>query len=220
LFLLLSGFALVWSCLDRGGAAQKPMDFYRRRLIRIYPQWIVANVLLLDVPAVFGIHGSLADSSLYASLLGIRVLRRQMYYGWSAWWFIGLILQLYFLFPFLYRWLLRLGPSGFALVTVTSSLVIRGAGLFYFTGYLDCWSRGAIFITRLPEFAVGMALAVWMRRNGGAGLASLRSVVVWVVVGLCLLAAGTAASFTLAGMSVAPLLQSVGLLLVFFRFPT
>jgi peptidoglycan/LPS O-acetylase OafA/YrhL len=212
LFLLLSGFALVWSCLNRGDQPLAPREFYRRRLSRIYPMWIIAHLGMLFLPGLFGVHVSLIDPQLYWSLLGIRILPDQFYYGWSAWWFIGLILQLYLIFPILYRGLQRLGPTAFLLVTVSIALVIRAAGLFYFTSYLDCWCRGAIFITRLPEFVAGMALAVWMRQGAGRKWSSLPA----MLLGLLSLGVGTAASVTLAGMTVAPLLQSVGLFAIFF----
>jgi peptidoglycan/LPS O-acetylase OafA/YrhL len=212
LFLLLSGFALVWACLNRGEKSVEPITFYGRRLNRIYPMWIAAHVCLLLPLAVLGLHVSLADPSLYWSMLGVRVTPDQFYFGWSAWWFIGLILQLYLLFPFLYSLLQRCGPVMFMVITVSIALAIRGAGLFYFVGYLDCWNRGAIFITRLPEFAVGMGLAVWVHRGVGARLASLPA----MMLGLLAIAAGFAGSFTLIGMSFAPFLASTGTFLILF----
>ncbi len=91
-----------------------------------------------------------------------------MYYFAPAWWFIGLILQLYLVFPLLVVLLRRLGAGRFLVLTLSTSLVIRLAGLYAFHSYLDAWSRGAVFITRLPEFVLGMALAWWWRTRSRA----------------------------------------------------
>ncbi len=34
--------------------------------------------------------------------------------------------------------------------------------MFFFEDYLDAWSRGSIFITRLPEFVFGICFAFWL----------------------------------------------------------
>ena len=63
----------------------------------------------------------------------------------------------------------RLGR--FLLVTLGVSLAIRTIGLWVFAdlvpewNYLDAWARGAVFVTRLPEFVFGMALAAWARSS-------------------------------------------------------
>ncbi len=216
LFLILSGFGLVWGILarsERGPQAGRlngvslptidAKEFYHRRMNRIYPLWIAAHLCLLPM-AIFGWKISLIDSAYYFSMLGVRVLRGQLYFAVPAWWFIALLLQLYLLFPLLW-WLLRkCGVWVFVIVVCTVALVIRGVGLAYFDGYLDAWSRGAIFITRLPEFVVGMGAAVWMWQGKSF------SRPVGILLGLILFGLGTALSLTLGGMTVSPLMQGVG----------
>ena len=204
LFLILSGFGLAWGCLARG--EDRPMDagdFYRRRMNRIYPLWIAAHLCLLPL-AILGWHLSLLDSAYYFSILGVRVLKGQLYYAVPAWWFVAMLLQLYLLFPLLWGWLRRWGVWPFTIVVCVLVLAIRAAGLFYFSGYLDAWSRGAIFVTRLPEFVVGMAAAVWIWH----GAKIFRPIA--ILLGLILFGGGTVLSLTLGGMTVAPLLQGVG----------
>jgi peptidoglycan/LPS O-acetylase OafA/YrhL len=210
LFLLLSGFALAWSNLSRPGGPLPPLQFYRRRLGRIYPTWLVAHLWLLVLPAIFALHTSLIDSRLYFSLLGIRITPDQFYFGWSAWWFIGLILQLYFVFPLLWKILAKWGPLPFAIIVCSTAIAIRAAGLFYFSDYLDCWSRGAIFVTRLPEFAIGMSMGVWMFRGARP------KAVPMFAGGLIAVAVGTALSFTLGGMAISPFIESAGLFGIFY----
>ena len=143
LFLVVSGLTLAWSCASNcepGGISWS--KFYQRRLLRIYPIWIAANLLLLYPFAIFGVHVSLLDPRLYLSLAGIRVLPDQLYYGNSAWWFVTLLLQLYLVFPLLWMVLKRFGLVVFGIGVPVVALAIRGAGLLVFHDYLDAWSRG------------------------------------------------------------------------------
>jgi hypothetical protein len=144
----------------------------------------------------------LDSPSFWLSFFGIRVTSELFYFITPAWWYIGLLIQLYLIYPFLWKLLQRLGPGRFLIVILPLAFLVRGAGLFLFTNYLDAWSRGSIFITRLPEFALGMALARLLQTRGEVVMAVVRSfrfialsVLVYIVsVGL---------SLTLGGMSVA-----------------
>jgi peptidoglycan/LPS O-acetylase OafA/YrhL len=214
--LVLSGLTLTWSCLSADNSGRIVWrDFYRRRLSRIYPIWIVANLLLLFPFAIFGVHLSLLDARLYLSLAGIRVLPDQLYYGNSAWWFVTLLLQLYFVFPPLWTVLQRVGPVAFGIVVPGVALAIRGVGLYAFHDYLDAWARGAIFVTRLPEFAIGMSLGMLLfeynkeLRPLPAGWKFLAPAIVSFGLGFI-------GSFTLLGMTVAPALQGCGAFLILY----
>jgi hypothetical protein len=77
--------------------------------------------------------------------------------------------------------------------------------LLLFHDYLDAWSRGAIFVTRLPEFALGMALAGWMHAAPVATDARLRARATRAPR-LVALATGVVLSLGLLGMTVAPFL--------------
>jgi len=93
-----------------------------------------------------------------------RVSTSTIYHLVPAWWFIALLLQLYLVFPLLYRLLDRLG-SRWPWLLVGAGVAIKLGGLLVFDDYLDAWSRGAIFLTRLPEFALGMLVALWLSRQ-------------------------------------------------------
>jgi peptidoglycan/LPS O-acetylase OafA/YrhL len=201
-FLILSGFGLAWGLAGRAAGSLSTAAFYRRRLARIYPTWWAAHLALIALAAFFGWF-RIRDPAVPLSLLGIRILPDHLYALTPAWWFVGLLLQLYLVFPWLWRLLVRVGPARFLLLVLGLSFVIRGAGLLYFDGYLDAWSRGAIFVTRLPEFAFGMALASWMGDRPAATAERLSSG--RAVLGAVLLyPVGIALSLDLAGMAFAP----------------
>lgn len=205
-FLIVSGLGLTLGVLRR---PLSPVAFYRRRLRRLLPLWWGAHGLFGLFSALASLDLSMVAPSFYLSLLGLRLTPTLFYYFSPAWWFVALILQLYLIFPGLMRLLVRRGPLAlWALLGL--SLLIRGAGLLYFTEYLDIWQRGAFFITRLPEFLLGMLLAHRLHVGGdlpcarGPGRLAL----------LLLYAVGNLLSLTAAGMTLAPLLTGAPIVLL------
>jgi peptidoglycan/LPS O-acetylase OafA/YrhL len=206
LFIIISGFLLAL------GQLQRPIDlktFYNRRLLRIYPLWIGVHVAFILLWLVAGKGLDPTDPRTLASVLGLRFLPSVFYYFAPAWWYVGLALQLYLVFPFLVLLMRRFGAVRFTLSCIAIGCAIRGIGLFAAGGFVDEWSRGGIFITRLPEFALGMGLAAMYLRDSERFARILRApqtialaAIVWI--------AGNVASLTLLGLSVAPLLLTAG----------
>ena len=218
LFLVASGFGLTYAALQRGHR-RKPLEFYQRRLAKLVPEWWMVHIVFVVSSVLIGFGLSPLAWKTLASFLGVRFLPGTMYYFAPAWWFVGLILQLYLLFPVLYR--LVQGPRAIRnlAILVLGSVTIRLGGLLVFDtlapGYLDWWSRGALFVTRLPDFAVGMLFAVVLVRMPGLAHRLTRGVpaaVFWFAVWM----AGNIASFFLIGMSVAFALTAAGLFVLLY----
>jgi len=206
LFLIVSGFALTWGILGRCGEESFPAaDFYRRRLARIYPLWWAVHLFALGAIIFLANSRSLEVVKFALSALGIRVTGPLFYFLVSSWWFIGLILQLYLVYPLIWEGLRRVGPLRVLVVSCVCALTIRGVGLAVFTEYLDPWQRGAIFVTRLPEFTLGVCLAWWMFHDRNATDTRLRHPASATVAVLGY-AVGLVLSFSLIGMTLAPVL--------------
>ncbi len=214
LFLIASGFGLTWSLLQRKQSNWRV--FYRRRLWKLYPMWWGVHGLYL-IPSLVLHQGLLPDQThFYLSLLGWRLTPENFYYFSPAWWFIGLILQLYLIFPLLFAGLKRWGALRFLLGISTIALTIRGIGLFILDDpYLDLWSRGNIFITRLPEFVLGMAWAAFLAQQPET-IARLSRSRRFLAVGALVYGVGLGTAFTLWGMTVSPFLLAVGLLMLLY----
>ncbi len=211
LFLVASGFAVTWSLLHRGeGARLDVASFLRRRGERIYPEWWAAHLALIAMTLVIGSGISPFSADTWLSMAGIRLTPGQLYYGVPAWWYVGLQLQLYLVYPLLWRGLRAWGPARFLLVTCGLALAVRAFGMLTLGGYLDAWSRGAIFVTRLPEFAVGIALAAWTVKAPGAVDRRLRRGTT-ILSAAALYAAGTVLALSLFGMAFAPFVLGVAL---------
>lgn len=216
LFLIMSGFGLTWGLLSRG--VNSPIsykEFLKKRAARLYPLWWGVHVIFIVTWLLTGWGLSLVDKNLYLSLLGIRITPGLFYYFSPAWWYFGLIVQLYLAFPLLWEGLRRLGPSRLLFLTMIISFPIRAFGLFTFTEYLDIWQRGGVFITRLPEFVFGMSFAAWLYQNPEQLTRRSRSV--WtILLAVVVYVAGIGASLSLGGMTFAPFMLGVSVFIILY----
>jgi peptidoglycan/LPS O-acetylase OafA/YrhL len=107
LFLIASGFGLAASFRRRSVERVAAGPFFRARAARIYPLWLGAHAVLLVVALLaFAKLGP----SFVLSAAGIRFLPQTMYAFVPAWWYVGLLLQLYAVVPLLWAALRRFGP--------------------------------------------------------------------------------------------------------------
>jgi peptidoglycan/LPS O-acetylase OafA/YrhL len=213
LFIVASGLGLTWGLLIKRAPDRLALrPFYTRRLRRLYPLWWVSHVgvflLMLLVPVQLGA----LDANLFLSAAGIRFTHGTYYYLVPAWWYVGLLIQLYLIYPVLWWLLRRVGALPLLVGVLIIALPIRALGLFTLSDYLDPWSRGAVFITRLPEFALGTVFAYWLYTRPQL-ITHLRHPLA-LLAGLIAFAIAVALSTTLAGMTVAPLLGSAALLVI------
>ncbi|MCC7197824.1 acyltransferase [Candidatus Peregrinibacteria bacterium] len=183
-FLMLSGFVLMLSVLKKPEKADKEgfWEFVWKRCKRIvWPLYVsilvgigiivLRNVLFPNFAGDF-LFGWLDIFKLIAvPFLFFDVETLQKFAG--VYWFIPLILQLYLLFPFLNRWLRRVGPWKFLIPIFFITIAYRA----YATYFLDTVPMGVVyptqnsysfftfFLPRLFEFALGMALAWWYHKS-------------------------------------------------------
>lgn len=218
-FILASGLGLTWVTLHQAQRKNWILEFYTHRLARIFPLFIAMHFVILGGSLfVPGSNLSLADRNTLLSLLGLRFTDTLFFYISPAWWFVWLILQLYVVFPFLFVLLERGGIQRFLLITCAATFLSRALGILY-SPIQYYWLTGIFFGTRLAEFAVGMALAVILRRQVATGVSRPPTSVVlgWAsltyVVGLLL-------SLTYPGAIFSNLFVTVGLSGLFYALWT
>lgn len=217
LFIIISGFGLTWGLLQRGQKDSIPLrEFYTQRLARIYPLWWGAHIVFFAAWLITGRGLPFTELESWISFIGLRITPQVFYYFSPAWWYFILIIQLYLVFPLLWAGLQRLGPTRFLLIASAIAIGVRATGLLVFTDYLDVWQRGGIFITRLPEFAFGMALASWMRDNRPIVESKLTSSLTFVIA-IFVYFVGLALSLNLLGMAVAPFLLGVSAFVILYN---
>lgn len=210
-FLLCTGLVLAYSLTHPSGELKtiRTGRWLKRRYLRVFPIFWVLQIS-------YGAYTYVSDGGMspfswrfWASMAGIRVTPSMLYYGVSAWWYVGLLTQLYLVFPALWWFLRRIGPWRGLAITCTAAIAARLAGLLLFHSYLDAWARGAVVVTRLPEVIVGIAAGIALRTHGQR-VARLAGTPAWTGVALLTLVLGECAGFTLWGMAVNPLLTAAG----------
>jgi peptidoglycan/LPS O-acetylase OafA/YrhL len=175
-FLVASGFGLTASCISKqqedGNFRLTP--FLKRRLTRIVPMfWLAIACAILgwlinpaSAPYGGGIwQGSWSQTlwSIFATATTIRNFFPDIFRGINgAWWYVGLSVQLYLIFPFLLRLARRIGWEYFMVTSVLASLFYR---LIILLSPIDPELKsmamlGAFFPSRLFEFSLGMLLAI------------------------------------------------------------
>ncbi|MEO0646387.1 MAG: acyltransferase [Cyanobacteria bacterium J06650_10] len=179
-FLIASGFGLTaswWQKYGRHGVDAIPLsDFWRKRVFRIFPHFwtavAIATILYLINPdwAPFGqdIWKAGGFSPILALLSTVSTLRNfsldNYYFLNGAWWYVGLCVQLYLIFPFLIRFGCRWGWAQLLIVSLLFSLTYRT--VFFLSPILfsteSFWTiiPLAFFPSRLFEFVFGIFLAM------------------------------------------------------------
>lgn len=209
LFIITSGFGLTWGLLNRqAGKPIKILPFYLSRAERIYPLWWGVHFLFIGTWLATGWGLSLFEPATLLSFLGARVTPELIYYFSPSWWYFWLTVQFYLIYPILWDALRKWGPLKLLLWSSIFAFVVRGIGLFVFDSYLDAWARGAIFITRLPEFVFGISLAYWMFSQPEETRRRLASRWVWIL-SIVVYLSGIYLALTLPGMVFAPFLLGV-----------
>jgi peptidoglycan/LPS O-acetylase OafA/YrhL len=217
LFLILSGFGLAWGQLSKRQAFVDWRPFYIRRFERIYPLWWGIHIFFTITWLLIGRGLSLLDYHTYLSFLGIRFTPGLFYYFAPAWWYFGLILQLYALYPFLWRLLQRWGPTWLLAGSLAVTFVSRWAGIVWLSGFMDPWLRGAFLITRLGEFVLGVSLAAWLFQSPDNRLRKMQSYLA-LIGALFIYLVGTGLSFTLYGNIFSTFLTGAGAFFILASF--
>lgn len=163
-FIILSGWALMQSTARRADAGEMAWgEWYRARLVRLYPMYWVAHLVYLVSP--FTARFEKIDGRFLLSLLGLRFIdiESNFYYLNAAWWYFGMLIQFYLIFPLLFWAARKLGPSTFLLAACALGFFVRYLMLVPYPQN-GMWVQGGLALCRLPEFALGMAFGMWDSR--------------------------------------------------------
>src|SRR5438128_12065907 len=164
-FIILSGWTLMQSTMRRVESGPVAWgSWYRARFLRLYPMYWVAHLVYLVSPFVARLEP--VDNRMILSLLGLRFIDIQtnfMYLN-AAWWYFSMLIQFYLIFPVLFWAARRLGPWCFLLIACAAGFFARFFLLVVWPQN-GLWVLGGFAICRLPEFALGMSLAMWHNQS-------------------------------------------------------
>jgi peptidoglycan/LPS O-acetylase OafA/YrhL len=164
-FIILSGWTLMQSTMRRAESGAVAWGaWYRTRFLRLYPMYWVAHLVYLLSPFVARLEP--VDSRIVLSLLGLRFIDIQMNFMYlnAAWWYFSMLIQFYLIFPLLFWMARRFGPWCFLLIACAAGFFARYLLLVVWPQN-GLWVLGGFAICRLPEFALGMSLAMWHSRS-------------------------------------------------------
>jgi peptidoglycan/LPS O-acetylase OafA/YrhL len=164
-FIILSGWTLMQSTLRRAESGTlKWGEWYRARFLRLYPMYWVAHLVYLLSPFVARLEP--VDDRIILSLLGLRFIDIQMNFMYlnAAWWYFSMLIQFYLIFPLLFLAARRMGPWWFLFIACAIGFFARYMLLVVWQQN-GLWILGGFAICRLPEFALGMSLAIWHTRS-------------------------------------------------------
>lgn len=175
LFFVLSGFVLAWTYAERlaNPTAEGVRDFFAARIARIYPLYIVA-LAFAALPQISRLPRS--------ALLHIFALQTwsptiDVAYGLNGpGWSIGVEFFLYALFPPLlwgilraprwsWLWIATSAVTLLALLTLGFQLVQANALPWSDPSSAHRWLYRTP-LTRIPDFVVGMVIALLVKRDG------------------------------------------------------
>jgi peptidoglycan/LPS O-acetylase OafA/YrhL len=164
-FIILSGWTLMQSTMRRAESGAIAWGvWYRARFLRLYPMYWVAHLVYLFSPFVARLEP--VDDRIILSLLGLRFIDIQMNFMYlnAAWWYFSMLIQFYLIFPLLFLTARRFGPWWFLLIACAAGFFARYMLLVVWEQN-GLWVLGGFAICRLPEFALGMSLAMWHTRS-------------------------------------------------------
>ena len=210
LFIIMSGFGLTWGLLAKHQEQLETSKFYQRRLVRLYPMWWSLHIIALAATYITGLQLgiSIHDPNFYLSFIGFRATPSTFYYFSLAWWYVGLLIQLYLIYPFLWFLLKHIGATRLLLLSIVLGFVARFAVILSGIN-VGINLTGAIFVTRLPEFVMGICFAAWLADHQ-AKVNQLVTSYPFLLGSILLYICGTFLSFTWAGMVVSPFFVTVG----------
>jgi len=213
-FIFVSGITLTLSALNK--SLSNPA-FYKSRALRIYPLYIAVHLITIFV-AVLYFKWKISLFWTPFSLLGLRFTNSLFWFINPSWWFIWLVIQLYFVFPFLLDFLKKRGVALFLSVTLIITLLSRSAGVlgFTFSADMDKWMTGLFGGTRLFEFSFGMYIGFLIQNKNPRLESILNDRIKLPLISLLLYITGFIASWTYFGSVFSIILITVGISGIFY----
>lgn len=167
-FFVLSGFVLAWSSTPEDSLRR----FYRRRLARIYPAYLAALLFAAVLWLVRDPKG-LASGLLTPVLLQSWVPDKRVYFAINTpAWSLSVEAFFYLVFPFAIAGLRKLSGKGLwitASVAVSAPIALAALASQYLNpadlddGSFTAWAVYYFPVARLPEFILGVVLAILLR---------------------------------------------------------
>lgn len=169
-FFILSGWGLAYSTLNKKPISLKPWEFYKKRLSRLLPLYYFSLIFCYFFYVALGTD-ALPREYIAKNLLIKSIFLQNYFLDTMAtlnapYWFVGTLIFLYLLFPFIFKYIMAKPwtTTGLCLLIAylsTTALQITTPNQ-YFHQYL---SMGGFPLTKLGEFTIGIFIAIYTYQN-------------------------------------------------------
>jgi len=156
IFIFASGYGLCKQFIKRRYrlTLSSYTGYLKYRLVKIYAL-LLFGIVICSVFFIDEMKGYLY--SMFLLLVGLRNFSYSTVFGViGPWWYFGLAVQLYIIFPFLYGIIDKKGKRGFYILLLISYLLIYLLWTLFEKLRIPVFG---IFIGHLPEFLLGIAFA-------------------------------------------------------------
>jgi peptidoglycan/LPS O-acetylase OafA/YrhL len=182
LFYILSGFVMAWVLRSD----DRPGLFYRRRFARIYPAYFFAVTASIGVSLIMR-DFSITELSAYTLLQAWHPDPTVHFAASPVFWSLSCEAFFYIVFPFIASRLSRLSSRSLWIAVALAIAVVMLIGItssFFWEQEFVRWATYIFPVSRLPEFVLGIALGLLVRRGyrapvsvGGSSCLALVAVV-------------------------------------------
>lgn len=183
-FFMLSGYTLMYK-YGEGHSDINIKEFYTKRIFAIYPFYIVFLFVIFLFHCSFPSSGLLLAFLIPIDLLGLQAHfpKAWSYLGNGGTWFISVLLFLYFMFPFLLKFVQNLDKKKiYVILACYAAAIYIGAARMIMGGDFAQYYANPLF--RVPEFLIGMILAKGNAERAERSRSSLKK-----VLSICVLCA-------------------------------
>lgn len=177
LFFVISGFCIALPYAGDQGRPAEWREYWIRRLVRIYPPYIVTLLLCVGVERATASSGIASPPGAYgATALMIQNYTTGQVYPNPSFWSLPVEVELYLLFPLVLMLLRRWGQVAVWSFTAVVSLLAMAAALYGVDWAVSNAARFWII------WSAGAVLAEWFRSSNFCGPSLL-----WLIVALSIL---------------------------------
>jgi len=209
IFLFCSGYGLTYSTLGRGSL--NLADYWKKRFVRIYPLYVLALLLYMQFIYKIDFENFLIHSVFLHSFF-LKISHTP-----EPFWFMGVLFQLYLIFPFLFQ--LSIKKTNLFWIIITALFLLNSLVISFiqyqisFAERLESSVADSSILSFIIPVAVGIYLAHKVYINDMVSVLKLRKNMLLLSMGIVLL---IAAYMLVAGFSYQVLHESVKLVFSFF----
>lgn len=188
LFFMLSGFMMSYCYGDQDMFTEpnRLSKFYKKRLFRIYPSYLLFLLIVFLFRLSFPSDGKILWMLIPVDLLGLQAFfsKGWAFLGNGGTWFVSVCLFLYMLYPFLQKLVNMCRQQWRLILFCYVAIVYISMARVFFGGEFASYYANPVF--RIPEFVIGMIIGCRQKEKPIVFKTKNQNVQMWISLGICL----------------------------------